>query len=182
MRGSNYERDFALSGAPKGTRVLILGAGLAGMTWKDVQSRIPWGTVIVFGVGISLGTALLTTQAGQWLGATVVAHTGLDQVGPLGVFAILGAFLILIHLGFASATALTSALPWVCLSRPCNLCRFRSKIRAVGHSVDAKSTPSCRSNTRLLLQVESQAALASAAGRRAIKLTSTKLINATPKL
>ena len=38
------------------------------------------------------------------------AHTGLDQVGPLGVFAILGAFLIVIHLGFASATALTSAL------------------------------------------------------------------------
>ena len=80
------------------------------MTWKDVQSRIPWGTVIVFGVGISLGTALLTTQAGQWLGAQVVNHTGLDQVGPLGIFAILGAFLILIHLGFASATALTSAL------------------------------------------------------------------------
>ncbi|MDD1016568.1 DASS family sodium-coupled anion symporter [Pseudomonas rubra] len=80
------------------------------MTWKDVQARIPWGTVIVFGVGISLGTTLLTTQAGQWLGAQVVAHTGLDQLGTLGVFAILAAFLILIHLGFASATALTSAL------------------------------------------------------------------------
>ena len=39
-----------------------------------------------------------------------MAHTGLDQVGPLAVFAILAAFLILIHLGFASATALTSAL------------------------------------------------------------------------
>ena len=75
-----------------------------------MQSRIPWGTVIVFGVGISLGTALLTTQAGQWLGGQVVQHTGLDQLGPLGIFAILGAFLILIHLGFASATALTSAL------------------------------------------------------------------------
>ena len=49
-------------------------------------------------------------QAGQWLGAQVVNNTGLDQVGPLGIFAILGAFLILIHLGFASATALTSAL------------------------------------------------------------------------
>ena len=80
------------------------------MTWKDVQSRIPWGTVIVFGVGISLGTALLTTQAGQWLGMQVVGNTGLDQLGSLGVFAILAAFLILIHLGFASATALTSAL------------------------------------------------------------------------
>src|SRR5690606_18695059 len=30
--------------------------------------------------------------------------------GPVGIFAILGAFLILIHLGFASATALTSAM------------------------------------------------------------------------
>lgn len=66
--------------------------------------------MIVFGVGISLGTALLTTQAGQWLGGQVVGHTGLDRVGPLGVFAILSAFLIVIHLGFASATALTSAL------------------------------------------------------------------------
>lgn len=80
------------------------------MTWKDVQARIPWGTIIVFGVGISLGTALLTTKAGQWLGAQVVLHTGLDAVGPLGVLAILSAFLILIHLGFASATALTSAM------------------------------------------------------------------------
>src|SRR5690606_31182343 len=80
------------------------------MTWKDVQSRIPWGTVIVFGVGISLGTALLTTQAGQWLGAQVVARTGLDHLGPLAIFAVLAAFLILIHLGFASATALTSAM------------------------------------------------------------------------
>ena len=44
------------------------------------------------------------------LGGQVVQHTGLDQLGPLGIFAILGAFLILIHLGFASATALTSAL------------------------------------------------------------------------
>ena len=90
--------------------VFLLLPGIGVMTWKDVQSRIPWGTVIVFGVGISLGTALLTTQAGQWLGAQVVGHTGLDQLGPLGVFAILGAFLIVIHLGFASATALTSAL------------------------------------------------------------------------
>src|SRR5690606_12071536 len=80
------------------------------MTWKDVQSRIPWGTVVVFGVGISLGTALLTTQAGQWLGAQVVARTGLDHLGPLAIFAVLAAFLILIHLGFASATALTSAM------------------------------------------------------------------------
>ena len=90
--------------------VLLLLPRWGVMTWKDVQSRIPWGTVIVFGVGISLGTALLTTQAGQWLAAEVIARTGLSALGPLGVLAVLSAFLILIHLGFASATALTSAL------------------------------------------------------------------------
>ena len=90
--------------------VLLMLPRIGVMTWKDVQSRIPWGTVIVFGVGISLGSALLTTQAGQWLGAQVVSNTGLDQLGPVGIFAILGAFLIVIHLGFASATALTSAM------------------------------------------------------------------------
>ncbi len=90
--------------------VLLMLPRVGVITWKDVQSRIPWGTVIVFGVGISLGTALLTTQAGQWLGNQVVARTGLDVLGPLGIFAILGAFLIVIHLGFASATALTSAM------------------------------------------------------------------------
>ncbi|MDB5774634.1 MAG: transporter divalent anion:Na+ symporter, family protein [Herbaspirillum sp.] len=80
------------------------------MDWKDVQSRIPWGTVIVFGVGISLGTALVTTHAGQWPANEVIARTGLAALGPLGILAVLTAFLIVIHLGFASATALTSAL------------------------------------------------------------------------
>lgn len=80
------------------------------MDWKTMQARTPWGTLIVFGVGISLGTALLTTQAGQWLGKFVVTHSGLADHGVLMVFAVLSAFLILIHLGFASATALTAAL------------------------------------------------------------------------
>ncbi len=90
--------------------VLLMLPKIGVISWKDVQSRIPWGTVIVFGVGISLGTALLTTHAGQWLGHQMVAHTGLDQLGSMGIFAILSAFLIVIHLGFASATALTSAM------------------------------------------------------------------------
>lgn len=90
--------------------VLLLLPRWGVMSWKDVQSRIPWGTVIVFGVGISLGTALLTTQAGQWLANEVIARTGLASLGSLGILAVLSAFLIAVHLGFASATALTSAL------------------------------------------------------------------------
>ena len=90
--------------------VLLLLPRFGVMDWKTVQNRIPWGTVIVFGVGISLGTALLSTRAGQWLGDLVAHHTGLDTASPVTAFAILSAFLIVIHLGFASATALTSAM------------------------------------------------------------------------
>ncbi|ETD66946.1 membrane protein [Pelistega indica] len=80
------------------------------INWKDIQARVPWGTVIVFGVGISLGTALLQTKAGEWLGTQIVANTGLDTFSPTMIFAVLAAFLIVIHLGFASATALSSSM------------------------------------------------------------------------
>lgn len=90
--------------------VLLMLPRFGVMDWKTVQSRIPWGTVIVFGVGISLGTTLLTTRAGQWLGDMVAHHTGLATAGPFTAFAVLGAFLIIIHLGFASATALAAAM------------------------------------------------------------------------
>lgn len=90
--------------------VILMLPRIGVLDWKVLQSRIPWGTVIVFGVGISLGTALLTTKAGQWLGDMVAYHTGLATAGPFVAFAVLGAFLIIIHLGFASATALASAM------------------------------------------------------------------------
>lgn len=80
------------------------------MTWKDAQDRIPWGTLILFGVGISLGSALLSTKAAAWLAAKIVAMFGLQTLGGIAVLAVLGAFLIIIHLGFASATALAAAM------------------------------------------------------------------------
>ncbi|MCQ9329677.1 anion permease [Pelistega suis] len=89
---------------------ILLMPKLGVISWKDIQSRVPWGTVIVFGVGISLGTAILQTEAGQWLGSQIVAKTGIDGFGPVMIFAVLAAFLIIIHLGFASATALSSSM------------------------------------------------------------------------
>lgn len=80
------------------------------MTWPQVQKQVPWGTIVVFGVGISLGTALLDTKAAMWLADFVVKGLHLESLGTFGVFAGLSLFLILIHVGFASATSLTSAL------------------------------------------------------------------------
>src|SRR5690606_744765 len=41
---------------------LMLLPAVGIMDWKEAQPRIPWGTIIMFGVGISLGTALLQTK------------------------------------------------------------------------------------------------------------------------
>jgi len=80
------------------------------MSWPEAQSKIPWGTVILFGVGISLGSAILSTKAAAWIAKIIVSTFGLQTLPALIILAILAAFLIVIHLGFASATALASAM------------------------------------------------------------------------
>jgi solute carrier family 13 (sodium-dependent dicarboxylate transporter), member 2/3/5 len=65
----------------------------------------------VQGAGIARRVVdLLQTNAAAWLADFIVRWTGLNELAPLGVFAVLAAFLIVIHLGFASATALAAAM------------------------------------------------------------------------
>jgi di/tricarboxylate transporter len=61
-------------------------------------------------VGISLGTVLLQTGAATWLSAQTFGALGLDRLPLLATIALVSVFTILIHLGFASATSLASAL------------------------------------------------------------------------
>jgi solute carrier family 13 (sodium-dependent dicarboxylate transporter), member 2/3/5 len=89
---------------------LMFMPGIGILNWKDAQPRIPWGTIILFGVGISLGTALLQTNAATWLANIVVTECGLQHATAMFVLATMGLFLVVIHLGFASATALASAM------------------------------------------------------------------------
>jgi len=80
------------------------------MDWKSASARIPCGTVVLFGVGIGLGTALLQTQAAQWLAGLIVQWFGLERLAGLSVLAVMAMFLVVIHLGFASATALAATM------------------------------------------------------------------------
>ena len=89
---------------------LMFLPGIGILTWKDAQPRIPWGTVVLFGVGISLGTALLQTKGAVWLADLAVAQFGLKQATALFILGAMSLFLVVIHLGFASATALASAM------------------------------------------------------------------------
>ncbi len=89
---------------------LMLLPRLGVMTWKQSQKGFPWGTVILFAVGISVGTALLQTKAAAWLANLIVLNLGLENAGAFAIFMMLSLFLVVIHLGFASATALASAI------------------------------------------------------------------------
>ena len=89
---------------------VMLLPGIGVMSWKEAQPSIPWGTLILFGVGISLGSAILSTKAAAWVAKLIVGTFGLQTLPALVILAILSAFLIIIHLGFASATALASAM------------------------------------------------------------------------
>jgi anion transporter len=80
------------------------------MNWKEAQERIGWGTLLLFGVGISLGSAILSTKAASWIATCMVSYFGFADMTTFGILAILAAFLIIIHLGFASATALSAAM------------------------------------------------------------------------
>jgi sodium-dependent dicarboxylate transporter 2/3/5 len=89
---------------------LLFLPGIGVMDWKTVNPLIPWGTIVLFGVGISLGTVLLQTQAAPWLADLIVQWFGLNQLPALAILAVMAAFLVVVHLGFASATALASSL------------------------------------------------------------------------
>lgn len=79
-------------------------------SWKTVEKLVNWGTLVVFAVGISLGSLLLKTGAAAWLSERTFTALGLAELPIVALIAVMGAFTILIHLGFASATALSSAL------------------------------------------------------------------------
>ena len=89
---------------------ILLAPKIGVYTWNEVEKLIPWGTIIVFAVGIALGTVLLNTQGAQWLSDAVFGSLELDSMPILATIALVTAFNILIHLGFASATSLASAL------------------------------------------------------------------------
>ncbi len=102
--------DFDTSTTTIAAVTIMLLPGIGVMTWREAQADIPWGTLVLFGVGISLGSALLSTKAAAWLAKVIVGWFGIQTLPALAVLAVLAAFLIIIHLGFASATALAAAM------------------------------------------------------------------------
>ena len=102
--------DFDTSSTTIAAIALLLLPRVGVMDWKESQRGFPWGTVVLFAVGISVGTALLRTEAAAWLARLIVENLGLQNASAFAILMVLSLFLIFIHLGFASATALASTM------------------------------------------------------------------------
>jgi anion transporter len=88
---------------------VLLLPGVGVMSWKEAQASLPWGTLVLFAVGIALGTVLVQTRGAPWLANLIVDVFGLKRAAPFEIVAVMAAFLVVVHLGFASATALAAA-------------------------------------------------------------------------
>jgi len=89
---------------------LLLMPRIGVMHWSQAEKLVPWGTVILFAAGISLGTLMATTGAAAWLAQVTLGQLGLGALPVFMVVAALSVFSIVLHLGFASATGLASTL------------------------------------------------------------------------
>ena len=108
--------DFDTASTTIAAVALMLLPRLGVMDWKESQKGFPWGTVVLFAIGISIGTALLKTNAASWLANLIVQSLGLQQASAFAILMLLSLFLIVIHLGFASATALAATMIPIILS------------------------------------------------------------------
>ncbi len=52
--------------------VLLLWPGSGIMAWKEAQQKVPWNIFILYGAGLSMGTALVTSGAAKWLAGTML--------------------------------------------------------------------------------------------------------------
>ena len=111
---------------------VLLLPGVGVMTWKQAQASVPWGTLILFSVGIALGTVLVQTRGAGWMANEIVDLFGLRHATPFVVVAVMAAFLIVVHLGFASATALAAAFIPIVISVLQEVSRAGVPVNVVG--------------------------------------------------
>jgi len=48
------------------------------ITWKDVEKRVPWGIILLYGGAITLGAGIQKTGAGQWIADQIFNLAGFN--------------------------------------------------------------------------------------------------------
>ena len=65
------------------------------ISWKEAASGVEWGTLILFGGGLAMGSMMYKTGLSQWIGDLIVAGMGgaVSQVVLVAVFSVLALLL-----------------------------------------------------------------------------------------
>jgi sodium-dependent dicarboxylate transporter 2/3/5 len=92
------------------------------ITWKDVEDKVPWGIIILYGGAITLGAGMQKTGAGAWIAHRIFEIMGNNPylvILGLIIFTILltnimsnvGAVAILLPIGLSLATEIPGISP-----------------------------------------------------------------------
>lgn len=88
--------------------LLIFSPYIGIATWKDLSIRADWGTIVLFGAGISIGVVLLKTGAAVWLATAAMGKLGLESMSPAMILVVIAIPILIIRLAFASIAAFVS--------------------------------------------------------------------------
>ena len=106
--------------------VSILGSILLFLTrsisWKDVENRVPWGIILLYGGAITLGIGVQTTGAGEWIARGIFDIAGnnpLIVILAMIIFTVIltnimsniAAVAILLPIGLSVATTIAGITP-----------------------------------------------------------------------
>lgn len=92
------------------------------ITWKDVEERVPWGIIILYGGAITLGVGMQKTGAGAWIAHRIFEVMGNNPflvIIGLIIFTVIltnimsnvGAVAILLPIGLSLATEIPEISP-----------------------------------------------------------------------
>ena len=106
--------------------IALLGSFLLFLTrsisWKDVEQRLPWGIILMYGGAITLGVGLEETGAGGWMAQTMLTFMRgnpffiilgiiLVTVFLTNIMSNTGAVAVLLPIGISLAAELSSITP-----------------------------------------------------------------------
>jgi sodium-dependent dicarboxylate transporter 2/3/5 len=78
------------------------------ITWQDVENRVPWGIILLYGGAITLGFGIQKTGAGSWIAHTLFSSIGLN---PYLVILVMIIFTILLTNAMSNIGAVAILLP-----------------------------------------------------------------------
>ncbi|MDU2066159.1 MAG: DASS family sodium-coupled anion symporter [Sporomusaceae bacterium] len=91
--------------------VLLMLSPYSGVaTFKDVVNKVDWGTILLFGAGISLGEMLLSSGAAIWLAKSSLGALGVGNMPLYVMIATITVGILILRFAFASITSATAAV------------------------------------------------------------------------